>query len=170
MATVRFDLHRPNWQTLILFTLGFWLSGSLLVDLLIMPGLYWSGMMTEPGFAIAGNLIFGIFNRIELLCAAVVLTGFLTLLQDMSHLSRRYLHWAIALAVALLIVPLMYTYALTPTMSAMGLQLNLFETFSAPAAMNSMHQSYWLLEVCKLTGIGLLLNGCFQRFGDSSLV
>ena len=72
-------LNRINWQTVVMFALGFWLSSSLLIDFLIIPGLSAAGMMTQEGFASAGYLIFGIFNRIELLCAALILTGFLVI-------------------------------------------------------------------------------------------
>ncbi|PHJ97770.1 membrane protein, partial [Nostoc linckia z7] len=70
---------RPIWQTAIILTLGFWLSASLVLDWVIMPSLYLSGMMNQGGFTTAGYAIFWNFNRMELLSAAVVLTGALVL-------------------------------------------------------------------------------------------
>jgi len=58
-------------------TLGFWLSGSLILDWVILVCVF--GMMTQAGFATAGYLIFWNFNRIELLSAALVLTGVLVM-------------------------------------------------------------------------------------------
>jgi uncharacterized membrane protein HdeD (DUF308 family) len=67
--------------------------------------------------------MFGTFNRIELLCAAVVLTGLLTMVYR--HRSER--NWGkteVILSVMLLGIVLAQTYALTPQMSALGIQLN----------------------------------------------
>lgn len=149
-------LQRSRWQTIVLLTLAFWLSSSLLLDFIIMPGLYAAGMMTEPGFATAGYAIFGIFNRFELLSAALILTSVLVL----KHLPGSPIAgnaWIVPVSIGLMAVALIYTYDLTPTMSALGLPLNLFEPATVPATMSRMHQSYWLLEVFKLAGcIGLL--------------
>lgn len=157
------QLKRPAWQTIILFTLAFWLSSSLLLDTVIMPGLYASGMMTETGFATAGYLIFWLFNRIELVCAALVLTGTLAVAhtQGRNEKSRPY---AIILSVILLLVALVYTYALTPQMSALGLNLNLFEpAVEVPSTMNLLHESYWVLEVIKLVAGGAIIRWCYGR-------
>jgi hypothetical protein len=56
-----------------MLTLGFWFSSSIILDWVIIPSLYVSGMMTQSGFASAGYLIFWNFNRIELVCAALIL-------------------------------------------------------------------------------------------------
>ena len=71
-AASSLQLKRPIWQTIVVVTLGLWLGGSLVLDWVIMPSLYLSGMMTQPGFTTAGYLIFWNFNRIELLAAAIV--------------------------------------------------------------------------------------------------
>jgi hypothetical protein len=159
IANAKFQPSR--WQTIITLTLGFWLSSSIILDFVIMPGLYSAGMMTEPGFATAGYSIFWLFNRIELFCAALALTGVLVL-QNLSTEPSRFKTWKVALALFLFGIALAYTYGLTPEMSALGLQLNLFEsTTEVPAAMNQMHQGYWLLELLKLGAGGTLLGLCY---------
>lgn len=149
---------RPKWQSLIIFALGFWLSGSLLLDLVIMPELYATGMMVSPSFASVGYSIFWVFNRIELLCAASVVTGALALCK-VKAFSRPGLIWAVGLPLFLLTIALLYTYEMTPAMSALGMQLDWFNPMTeVPAAMNQMHQSYWMLEVLKLIAVGTLFN------------
>jgi Domain of unknown function (DUF4149) len=162
-ATSIIGLKQPAWQTILLLTLSFWLSSSLILDLVIMPSLYASGMMVQTGFATAGYLIFWIFNRIELLCAAVVLTGALALGQTGSSTNNRRRN-AIILSIFLLAVALTYTYVLTPQMSALGLNLNLFQPAIAPPdTMNQMHESYWVLEVLKLVAGGAILSGLYRQ-------
>lgn len=141
---------QSKWQTAIILTLALWLGGSLLLDLIIMPGMYTAGMMSQPGFAAAGYSIFEGFNHVELFCAAVVLTGVLVV-QNGSSATAALSGRAIALAVLLFAIPIIYTYGLTPEMSALGLNLNLFESsVAAPAEMGLLHGSYWGLEICKL--------------------
>ena len=102
------SVKRPTWQTIIMFALGFWLSSSLVLDFVIMPGLSAAGMMTQSSFAAAGYSIFWTFNRIELLCAALVLASLLAL-RGSSNLYRQVRRGAIFLAVLLLAVALSYT-------------------------------------------------------------
>ncbi len=154
------ELKQPIWQTAIIFTLGFWLSGSLILDLVIMPGLYATGMMTQAGFATAGYSIFWIFNRIELLCAALVLTGVLVL-RVTHYISRNHL---IVLSLLLLAIAFIYTYILTPEMSALGIPLNLFDPpVDVPVTMTQMQEGYWVLEMLKLIGGSALLGLCYQQ-------
>ena len=47
-----------NWSAIILFSLGFWLSGSVVLDFILIPSLSVSGMMNGTDFASAGFLIF----------------------------------------------------------------------------------------------------------------
>lgn len=127
-----------------------------------MPTLYASGMMTEPGFATAGYSIFWVFNRLELVCAALVLTSALVLLASQKPIEK-WNQRSVLLSLLLLALALIYTYGLTPQMSALGLQLNLFNASSeAPALMNALHVGYWLLEVVKLLLGGLLLKLCYH--------
>ncbi|BAY49293.1 hypothetical protein SAMD00079811_69220 [Scytonema sp. HK-05] len=153
------ELKRPIWQSIAMLTLGFWLSASLLLDWVIMPSLYVSGMMTQASFASAGYVIFWNFNRLELLSAGLVLTSVLALCNSQSKWRRS----AIILSMLLLAIALVDTYLLTPQMSAIGLELNLFQTIETPAAMNVLHGGYWVLEVVKLLAGGTLLGWCWRR-------
>lgn len=157
------ELKRPAWQTAVIFTVAFWLSASLILDLVIMPGLYASGMMSQAGFASAGYALFWVFNRIELLCAALVLTGVLVL--DKIHfLAGSKSRTAIFLSFILLILALVYTYALTPEMSALGLNLNLFDPVTVvPTKMGLLHKSYWVMEAIKLATGGGILSLCYRQ-------
>lgn len=166
----RVGYKHSSWQNLIILTLGFWLSASIFLDWVIMPSLYVSGMMSQSNFASAGYLVFWNFNRVELLCAALVVTGFFVLQQvqrevDVSYNPTSWLsNGVIALAILLLGISLVDTYFLTPQMSAIGMQLNLFEAASEiPAGMGLMHSIYWLLEVVKLLAGSLLISFCLRR-------
>ncbi|MBE9208611.1 hypothetical protein IQ244_19130 [Nostoc sp. LEGE 06077] len=156
LATVTFK--RSIWQPAIMLTLVFWLSASVILDWVIMPSLYLSGMMTEASFTTAGYAIFWNFNRIELLSAAVILSGVLAL-------SKTKHNWhpnTIVFAIILLTVSLLQTYFLTPNMCAAGIHLNLFETGTIPASMDVLHGGYWMLEVVKLVTGGILLSQCWR--------
>ncbi len=146
-----------NWSTMIMFALGFWLSGSLVFDLLVVPGMLTTGMMNEPGFASAGYVIFGTFNHLELLCAATVLAGCLVYRYG-SNRASNVDSKSVSLASGLLIIALTYTYILTPQMSSLGMPLDLFATAKVmPASMASMHIAYWSLEIAKLVSAAFLL-------------
>jgi len=153
---------RLNWLTIVMVTLGFWLSSSLVLDWVIMPSLYVSGMMTASGFATAGYLIFWNFNRIELLSAALVLTGILVL--GRTQFANKQHRSALVLSLLLLAAALIDTYFLTPQMSAAGLNLNLFASaIETPAGMAQLHAGYWVLEAAKLFAGGTLLTWCFRQ-------
>ncbi|HBL10484.1 MAG TPA: hypothetical protein DD379_03555 [Cyanobacteria bacterium UBA11162] len=161
-AVFEAGIKRPLWQTVAMFALGLWLSSSLLLDFVIMPGLSTAGMMSQAGFASAGYSIFWIFNRIELLCAALVLVSLLAL-RGTSTLYHHVRRWSILLSVLLLGIALIYTYIMTPQMSALALQLNLFEPVTAmPAGMVEMHEGYWLLETIKFVAGAMILAWCYQ--------
>ncbi len=152
-----------DWSTLVLFTLGFWLSGSLIIDLVIIPGLFASGMMAESGFASAGYVIFGTFNRIELICAALVLSSFLIFHRN-HNLTNKQEPWAIILSVGMMAIATIYTYILTPQMTGLGLQSSLLSTTTQmPPAMISLHIFYWILEGIKLISGGILLRWCYRN-------
>ncbi|MEA5596569.1 hypothetical protein [Rivularia sp. UHCC 0363] len=160
ISTSSVEFKRPVWQNAIIITLGFWLSASLILDWVIMPSLYVSGMMTQSSFATAGYTVFWNFNRVELLCAGLVLTGVLAL-------SKNHFNWqrsSIILATVLLGIALADTYFLTPQMSAIGLQLNWFEVSQTPASMDLLHGAYWFIEAVKLAVAGTLFTGyCKQE-------
>ncbi|MBC6417453.1 MAG: DUF4149 domain-containing protein [Prochloron sp. SP5CPC1] len=153
-------LKQISWSTIVMFALGFWLSGSLLLDSVIIPSLSAAGMMASAGFANAGYLIFGVFNRIELLCAAAVLTSFLVLRRQ-----NNFSPWTIVLGGLLLAITLVYTYILTPQMSGLGLQLNLFDESltNMPQEMIYMHWGYWSLEAIKFIAGVTLLRWCYRN-------
>ncbi len=158
-----FQLKRPFWQNLVMLTLGLWVGGSLVLDWVILPSLYVSGMMTSPGFTTAGYLIFWNYNRIELLAAALVLTGVLVLGRT-EFSTPKWRSIAVVLSLLLLSISLMDTYFLTPNMCAAGIQLNIFEAVKEiPATMKQLHAGYWLLEAVKLFSAGTLLSLCFRQ-------
>ncbi|MBD2325469.1 DUF4149 domain-containing protein [Alkalinema sp. FACHB-956] len=150
-----------SWHLFIIGTLALWLSGSLLLDFLVIPSLYWSGMMSQSEFATAGYALFGIFNRLEVLCGAIVLSGFLWK-QKLPPVEREAVLRNIPLALTTVIIALMFTYVLSPQMSAMGLNLQDGSEALVPAAMNQFHLLYWGLEIVKLGCLGLLLQRSFR--------
>lgn len=168
MTTSSIEFNKPRWQTVVCMTLGFWLSACLLLDLVIMPSMYVSGMMAEPGFTVAGSTLFSVFNRVELVCAGLGVTGLLVL-SNLSKDSGNKGRIAIILSFVLLAIALVDTYALTPQMTALGANLNLFEsTIEVPTAMNQMHAGYWVLEMLKFALGGTLLTWCYGQVGDRS--
>jgi hypothetical protein len=141
--------------------LAFWLGGSLLLDLVVMPVMYRSGMMSSASFAVVGYTLFKTFNQLEMICAALVMAAVLVRRHDRqmeAHLSLG----GLVLPMVLLIVAMLYSYWLTPQMSAIGLNLDWFSPPEVPGMMNVLHLSYWALEVVKLTAGGVLLNRCFR--------
>ena len=84
-AISNLEFKKSTWQTAILLTLGFWLSATLVLDWVIMPSLYFAGMMNEANFSTAGYTVFWTFNRLELLSAAVVLTAVLAISKTKSN-------------------------------------------------------------------------------------
>ena len=153
------QIKLSTWQNAALLTLGFWLSSSLLLDWVIMPSLYLTGMMKEEGFASAGYTIFWSFNHLELLCAAIAMTGVLAMGKIRSH-------WrldSVFLACLLLTVALLDTYLLAPQMCALGSNLSLLSIgATVPKTMNLLHGSYFMLEMLKFLAGGVLLHHCWQ--------
>ena len=157
------NLRLINWSIVVMFALGFWLSSSLLIDAVIIPGLMAAGMMLQSGFASAGFLIFGIFNRIELLCAALVLTGVL-IFRRHHYFHAHQQNWSMLLAGILLAIALVYTYILTPQISSLGLNLDLFVPAIARSnGMAFLHEAYWGLEVVKFLVGATLLRWCYRN-------
>jgi hypothetical protein len=152
------DIAAQRWQNLAIGSLGFWLSGSLILDLVIMPTLWTTGMMESSGFASASYSIFWIFNRLELLCAAAILSS-VWALSKLSRVNRQ--SQMVAGAVMLMAIAMSYTFVLTPYMSGLGIDLDIFATTkSLPVEMNQMHSIYWVLEASKLGIAGLVLSLC----------
>ena len=156
------------WAPILIGTLLFWLSSSLMLDLVVMPTLYVSGMMTEPGFAATGFTLFSVFNRVELVCAGIICTGVLvaTLASYPNQVKALFQYWNfnLTLAVGLLAIALMYTYGLTPEMGGLGIGLDaLNPQTTVPAGMDMLHGSYWLIEMVKLAIGALLLRAIVRR-------
>ncbi|EKQ67856.1 hypothetical protein OsccyDRAFT_4149 [Leptolyngbyaceae cyanobacterium JSC-12] len=150
------DLNQSGWKTILVLVLAFWLSSSLLLDGLVMPSMYVSGMMTEPGFATAGYSLFWLFNRVELLCAALIFTSVLVLRYS-RHPWNRPGYFTVLASALLMVIALVDTYGLTPQMSALGLQLNWFTPSEPSTLMNQLHIEYWLLDCLKILIGGALL-------------
>jgi len=131
-----------------------------------MPMMYESGMMNSANFATAGYSIFWLFNRVELLCAAAILSCLLALRQRRSPFgvvtSGARSRWAVVISGLLLAIALTYTYLLTPHMSALGMHLSGDFSEPAPIAMNAMHLLYWALEAIKLFAAGWLVKLCYR--------
>jgi hypothetical protein len=151
-----------NWNAIILCALGFWLSGSILLDFVLIPSLSVSGMMNAGGFATAGYLVFGVFNRIEIICAALVLT--VSLVFYFRHqLPEKKQTLFLVFANLLLLIALAYTYVFIPEMSGWGLSLNQFSaTTEMPSEMISWHEGYWFLEGVKYLLVINLFRWCYN--------
>jgi hypothetical protein len=144
------------WQkTSILIVLAFWLSGTVLMDAVMMPVLYTSGMLQSPSFGPVGYALFWVFNRIELLCAGLVLAGVLAVRSLESWRTRLSLR-VVLLAAGLGLIALAETFGLTPAMSALAAHLTL-SSGDVPPSMNTLHLGYWVLDSLKLlAGAGIL--------------
>ena len=151
-----------DWSTIIMFALGFWLSGSFIFDFLVVPGMLTTGMMSESGFASAGYVIFGSFNHLEVLCAASVLAGCFVYRYGygLNTISNK----SIALATVLLVIALAYTYILTPLISSAGMPLDMFVTKATSSSMAGMHVVYWSLEIIKLAAAAVLLRTFYRNY------
>lgn len=152
-----------DWRVVVTLTLAFWLGASSLLDFVVMPGLFMSGMMTQDNFPMAGYTIFSVFNRLELLCAALVLTGVLVLCRTFTPFVG-FGRTGVILSLFLLATVLIYTYDLTPEMTALGTHFNIFESASQIISpqMEHLHLSYWGLEALKLLLEGILLTMCVR--------
>ena len=150
-----------SWHLFMIGTLALWLSSSFFLDFLVLPSLYWSGMMSQSEFATVGYALFGNFNRFEVLCGAIVLSGFLWK-QQLPKVEREAVLRNIPLALTTVAIALTFTYVLTPQMSALGLNLQDGSEALIPSAMNQLHLMYWGLEIVKLSCLGLLLQRSFR--------
>ena len=157
---------RSSWLPWLLAIAGFWLSSNVVIDFLVMPVMQVSGMTAQAEFASAGYTLFWSFNRLELLCAATLLTGVLALRRQPGEFavvaSGSRCRWALAIGVGLLSLVLADTYLLTPEMGAMALSLDFLNNDTAIApAMNWLHGTYFSLEALKLLCLGFLVRLCY---------
>ena len=154
------NIFRTVWTPWVLVIAGFWLSSNLVLDFLVMPVMYVSGMAANTSFAAAGYSLFWAFNRVELLCAAALLTGVLALRHQPQEFevcrSGGRCRWALALSIALLGLIVIDTYILTPEMSAMAFSLEGAAQAALTPVMAGLHSLYWLLEVGKLVCLSSL--------------
>jgi Domain of unknown function (DUF4149) len=153
--------QNSSWHRILPLALAFWVSASLLLDFLVMPVLYQSGMMTESNFVLAGQSLFGSFNRVELLLGAVVLVGFL-IKQQAPLLERESMGRNLPIALLLFGIAALYTYALTPAMTSIGFDAEV--TGIIPTQMDTLHYVYWGLEALKITALSLLFSREFRLF------
>lgn len=159
-----------SWDSLVLLVATFWLSSSVLLDFFMMPVMYESGMMNTPSFATGSYSLFWVFNRVEVLCAAAILTGLLVLRERRSQFevvaSGSRSRWALLTGGVLFAIALSFTYFFTPHLSALG--LNLTGDFSGSLAnsdasdMGMLHLAYWGLEALKLAGAAFLIKLCYR--------
>lgn len=151
------DFDKVNWSTLAFMVLGFWLSTSLILDLLVMPTFYAEGMMQSVDFISVLHGIFSVFNRVELVCACLILTSAFVFINhhDFSPSKEKF---TVALALLLTAIALIFTYILTPQLTGMGLALGIFErSETMPQAMINVQASYWILEAIKfIAGLTLV--------------
>lgn len=142
--------RRAKWQSICLAALGLWLSASLVFDFLIVPSLFASGMMESSNFASFSYLVFGNFNHLELLGAAIILGSSLAI-NYRHNFSSIKLDSSLVVSSLLMAIALVYTYFLTPQMSALGMNLDQFGAQELPGnLMIGAHIAYWVLEISKL--------------------
>ncbi len=147
-----------NWLLVLITCLVLWISCSLVLDLVVIPSMAAGGMMQQFGFSSTAYMVFGLLNRWELLCAALVLTGVLVIQQ-----ARRVNRRSLLLAVWLLLIPVIYTYMLSPSMAAWGMTLDLFSPVVAvPTPMLEMQYGYLILELSKIMAAVVVLGDCLR--------
>lgn len=154
--TAKLTIAMVDWPLLVMGSLTMWLTGSLVMDLLVVPSLSAAGMMAEPGFISAGHLLFSVFNHLELLFAGLVVSGCF-LLHQRGFFSAPEQRFSRIFAIILLAIAIVYTYILTPAITDLGFDMASFtSTGEMPAAMMPLHWLYWGLELVKLA-VGLTL-------------
>jgi len=159
--TAKLSIAVIDWPLLVMGTLGLWLSGSLLVDLLVLPSLSAAGMMSQPGFISAGHLLFSIFNHLEMLFAGIILSGCFYL-QHQGFFSGNSQRLIGVFAVLLLAIAVIYTYGLTPAITDLSFDMASFNsTGEMPPTMMPLHWAYWGLELVKLSLGVTLLRWCY---------
>ena len=108
-------------------------------------------------------LIFGVFNHVEILCASLILTGTLILSSNGSVIDDRQV-LNIFFTIGLLMIALAYTYQFTPHLAGWGLSFNPNgESTPMPEPMMYWQGGYWLLELIKITIVGILLKFHYRR-------
>jgi hypothetical protein len=151
-----------------------WMGAIVLLDLVVMPSLYFTGMMQQVDFAGAGYAIFGTFSNVEMLMSGLVLSlvlwrikvsqGGSPGLQSVANPSmaksgsNHNSLWL--LASLLLLVCCLVSSILVPQMSALSLPLDggFDRVIREPdETMNWFHGLYWTLDALKVFAAGLLV-------------
>lgn len=169
MSIITQDHHKSiNWFAIILGSLGFWLSGSFILDFVVLPSLSVSGMIKADDFASAGFTIFNIFNHIELVCASLVLTGALVL-YFRHYLQGRKQVLFLTFSSILLLIALAYTYLFTPNLSGWALSLHQLGVIAEmPKQMLIWQEGYWILEAIKFVLGIIIVHWCYH--GQDELI
>ena len=154
------ETRRPGvarWTIVAILALTLWLGGSLALDCLVMPSLYWAGMMTDAAFMDAGSVLFGAFNRVELVLAGITLAGLLAA-GYLREMSPRLQRWTVGLGLVLLGVAVVDTYGVTPSMVSLGANLEWPTTLpTVPTEMTQLHSLYFGLEMVKVLAAAAVL-------------
>jgi hypothetical protein len=161
-------LQSPPDRLLLGGLLCAWMGAIVLLDVVVMPGLYFTGMMQQADFAGAGYSIFGAFSHVEMLVSATVLTLVLWRIKvthdarqqspdtgSQASSSRLWL-----LAAMLLMVCCLVSSILVPQMSALSMPLDggFNRVLREPdETMNWFHGLYWMLDGLKIFAAGLLV-------------
>lgn len=119
-----------------------WIGARLLVDGLLMPLLFSSGMMQSTDFPSMAGIFFASLDRLELMAAATLLT--VTLLGSRPGINKRFL----LAANLLLAIALLQTYWLTPSLTGLGFAA--LQSGEMPSAMPLQQGLLWSLEAVKL--------------------
>jgi hypothetical protein len=144
----------------LVFVLALWLGGSALLDFVVMPTFYFTGMMASARFASASESLFLTFNNLEIILGAIVIAVRAQCQKSHGGFYRRL--GVLGLPMVMLTVALLYRYLLTPQMAGMGVSLDWMSESTIPTGMMMMHAAYWLLEGGKLMAGVVLLNRCFS--------
>jgi hypothetical protein len=166
-------LQSPPDRLLLGGLLCAWMGAIVLLDLVVMPGLYFTGMMQQADFAGAGYSIFGAFSHLEMLVSATVLTLVLWRIktihdaaiqspdstnQGASNQPSSSRLWI--LASLLLMICCLVSSVLVPQMSALSMPLDggFDRVLREPdETMNWFHGLYWMLDGLKIFAAGLLV-------------
>ncbi|NJO19508.1 MAG: hypothetical protein HC838_04810 [Spirulinaceae cyanobacterium RM2_2_10] len=121
-------------------------------------------MTVQPEFANVGYVLFGAFNRLELLCGSIVTVAIAAASYQAHWRQQAWRPVAIALAV-LLAIAATYTYWLAPQMSALDASVAWLAPPADPmsGSMLQLQWLYWLLDGLKF-GLGTwVLVWCWRR-------
>ena len=157
------------WTAIALVAIGLWLGACLLLDLAIVPSLYFAGMMNSAEFATMGASMFGAVNRAELLMGGLVLTSVLAAGYT-GRLTGAAARTGAVLAATMLAIAAIETYLLTPDMLSLSASLAWPDvTATVPAAMDRMHGAYFAVDTLKVLAGALLLALGYRSYGPRSL-